>query len=247
MAKSVNGEKSGKMIFLNNIPVTYYLERKAVKNVNLRIKEDGTLHISASSKVSVAFIEAFIQRKSAVILSHIAHLEAIPVPEKIEYADGEEFFITGKSYILKLVGGEKEKAEIVGEEIILTITTDSTFESKKKVMRSFLGKIYDNILMDSCRRIYPEFHYLKIKFPKITVRGMKTRWGSCNPYKEHISLNRGLAKAPIECVDYVVYHEFTHYIHQDHSPQYYRALEKHCPNWKELRARLNSGNYLREG
>ena len=43
--------------FPDGSEISYELTRKPVKNVNLRVKEDGTLRISANSRVSVRHIE----------------------------------------------------------------------------------------------------------------------------------------------------------------------------------------------
>lgn len=43
--------------------ITYELTRKKVKNINLRIKPDGTVHVSASTAVTIAVIERFIREK----------------------------------------------------------------------------------------------------------------------------------------------------------------------------------------
>ncbi len=131
-------------------------------------------------------------------------------------------------------------AAISGQTITLTVTDDSTDESRKKAVKKMLNRQYDNILHAACKRIYPDFHYLKIKYPTITTKNMKTMWGVCRPFKNNINLNRALAQAPMECIDFVIYHEFTHYLHQDHSPEYYKALERHCPNWKELAEKLRA-------
>ena len=46
--------------------ITYELTRKKVKNINLRIKPDGTVHVSASTAVTIAVIERFIRKSDAV-------------------------------------------------------------------------------------------------------------------------------------------------------------------------------------
>ena len=46
--------------FPDGSEVLYELTRKPVRNINLRVKEDGTLRISANSRVSVKRIEEFI-------------------------------------------------------------------------------------------------------------------------------------------------------------------------------------------
>ena len=62
-------------ISLNGVSLEYELEYKKVKNVNLRIKSDGTVHVSASRRVSVRFIEDFMRSKADFILNALEKFE----------------------------------------------------------------------------------------------------------------------------------------------------------------------------
>ena len=52
--------KTQKSILLNGTALSYELERKKVKNINLRVKPDGTVHVSASRWHSMRSIEALL-------------------------------------------------------------------------------------------------------------------------------------------------------------------------------------------
>lgn len=67
-------------IQLKNITLTYLLERKPVKNINLRIKSDGSVCVSANNRVPVWRIEDFIIEKQDYIE------RAIPGVFEEEYA-----------------------------------------------------------------------------------------------------------------------------------------------------------------
>ena len=51
------------------------------------------------------------------------------------------------------------------------------------------------------------------------------------------------AEAPMPCIEYVVWHELTHFLHQDHSPAFYAALAKVIPDWRQRRESLNAYSY----
>ena len=71
---------------------------------------------------------------------------------------------------------------------------------------------------------------------------MVSQWGNCRAEKGILTFNTNLVYAPYECIDYVVLHEFTHFLQQNHSAQFYRELEKVCPDWKALKTRLKEIN-----
>ena len=56
-----------KEISLETRKIEYNLERKRVKNINLRIKSDGTVHVSANTRVPTEVIERFMHEKSVFI------------------------------------------------------------------------------------------------------------------------------------------------------------------------------------
>ncbi|MGL0910071.1 M48 metallopeptidase family protein [Faecalibacterium wellingii] len=41
-------------------------------------------------------------------------------------------------------------------------------------------------------------------FPRIHIRSMDTRWGSCLPQKAIITLNRHLLEMPVSCIDMII-------------------------------------------
>lgn len=67
---------------------------------------------------------------------------------------------------------------------------------------------------------------------KITVTGASRRFGSCSA-KNAICFSWRLMAYPQAAIEYVVVHELAHILHHDHSPAFYRAVEKVLPDYKE--------------
>lgn len=74
----------------------------------------------------------------------------------------------------------------------------------------------------------------------ITIRQMKTRWGSCNVRTHHININLALLQKPPFCLEYVVVHEMTHILEASHSTAFWAYMTQFYPDWKRVR------NYLRD-
>ncbi|OYP38116.1 metal-dependent hydrolase [Lachnotalea glycerini] len=53
-----------------------------------------------------------------------------------------------------------------------------------------------------------------------------------------MSLNSKLIEAPRNCIEYVVLHEFTHFIHPNHSKKFYDFVAMLMPDWKERKMEL---------
>jgi len=65
-----------RQIILNGKKIEYELQYKKVKNINLRIKPDCSVSVSANRRVPVADIEAFIVSKAEFILKALDKYES---------------------------------------------------------------------------------------------------------------------------------------------------------------------------
>jgi predicted metal-dependent hydrolase len=74
-------------------------------------------------------------------------------------------------------------------------------------------------------------------YTKLTIRGQRTRWGSCSQTGA-MSFNWRLLLAPEEVLDYVVEHEVCHLEVMDHSARFWQLLEARVPDWRDHAAWL---------
>ncbi len=176
-----------KKITLNGKEIEYNFEYKKVKNLNLRIKTDGRIYVSANRFISEKTVEEFMISRADLILSALLKFEKNSIQEKTPFFSEEEL----KDFIIAF-----------------------------------------------CKEIYPIYKNLNIKFPEIKFKKMVSRWGSCHTKNNILTFNLNLIYADEKCVKYVVFHEFTHFIHPNHSKNFYNELEKVCPDWKEHRKAL---------
>lgn len=91
------------------------------------------------------------------------------------------------------------------------------------------------------REIFPLFaDVLQNQPPLLKVRDMKSRWGVCCPAKRRITLALRLAEKPRRAVEYVVLHEYAHFLQLNHSPAFWDVVERFMPDYRERRALLKS-------
>ena len=67
---------------------------------------------------------------------------------------------------------------------------------------------------------------------------MKTRWGVCNKSSMTVTLNTTLIHKAVPLIDYVIIQELCHFKHMDHSPSFWKEVEKYYPYYKLARERL---------
>lgn len=106
---------------------------------------------------------------------------------------------------------------------------------------SMLLKWYKNMAKEVFKIYLDEAYYVfdeKIPYPKLKIRQMKTRWGVCNRKDNSVTLNLELIKKDKSCLNYVIVHELSHFVHFNHSKEFWCTVEKYCPDYKSVRKEL---------
>ncbi len=167
----------------------YIFERKKVKNINIRIKRDASVCVSA--------------------------------PKTCKISDVEKFILLKKQWI--------EKAQIRVRNNYEHQNAPCTV-TKQEALEMF------NEVSD---KIFPLFYKtLNGQKPLIKVRDMKTRWGVCKVQARQITLNLRLTQKPKEALEYVVLHEYVHFLVHGHGKKFWDTLSIYMPDYKWRRALL---------
>ncbi|MFW2513340.1 M48 family metallopeptidase [Demequina sp. SO4-13] len=74
--------------------------------------------------------------------------------------------------------------------------------------------------------------------PHVSLRIMKSQWGSCRAMTRRITLNIELARRGYDLAEYVLVHELCHLFELNHGPRFYALMDHHLPDWRERRRRL---------
>lgn len=212
-------------IVLDGKSIEYVFEHKRVKNINMRIRNDGSIYISAPYYVSQKKAESLLLSKGDFILKGLDSISRRPTESchSPVIEAGSYFTILGNRISI--------------DEVARIIEADYNDKEKfQKRYEAYRRQELQRITEDICREVYP---YFKIRtgrdYPEIKYRQMTSRWGVCMPGKNRITFSYNLFETPIECIRYVVCHEFTHFLVLNHSDKFYKELSKTYPNYEEAR------------
>lgn len=185
----------------------YELHLGGVKRLNLRIRPDGTIRVSAPRLTPQRRIDDFLSLYG----------------DKIEAAVA--------------------RAQARQQNDAPTLTKAQQAAQKERLL-AIIRECHQNLVLprfDALDLALTEQQRRFILSPTaIRVRAMKTRWGSCNCQKGTLNFNLHLIDQPIECIEYVVMHEFAHFVHPNHSPAYHALMSALMPDWKQRKARLHT-------
>ena len=227
---------------IDGILLEYSLERKNVKNLNLHVRKDGSVYVSANETVPEGKIDEFLISKGDFIRNAQDKFKEQeqyrPLPK--QYVSGETFYIQGRALRLKVTQTARDKIYSDGVYLFLDIKDQQNFAKKEQMVKRFLDKQCKAVFGEIVAELYPVFQKYGVAPPTLRIRNMDTRWGSCLPGKGIITLNKRLLEAPRNCIEYVVMHEFCHFIHPNHSKHFYDFLAMLMPDWKERKKVLDS-------
>ncbi len=192
-------------------------------------------------------------------ISHSNSLELI-IPKRCSLKEGEKFINDKidwiKKYSSKLIQKE-EKYLFFGQEILIQLRYDLfvkrpliKFENKVLLIKipsgsnCELNELYLAFLKRHAKKYLIErVNYLARKYNfkvnKISIRGQKTRWGSCSSSGK-LSFNFKLLRFRREVIDYVIIHELCHIKEMNHSKKFWKLVENFYPDYKALRRELKS-------
>lgn len=222
------------LIEMKDFSVT--LQRKKVKNINLRIKRTGEVCLSAPMKAPMESIQKFLHFKRPWIEMHRHRLCQLEQENTQQLLPGVCINFQGISHTVQLHETQaQQRIELSDEAIHFYIHPDTTQSHKELLLakwyRTKMEQIYPAIL-EKWQSI------MNVCVHKVSIRRMKSRWGSCHPIKKHITLNIRLIEKPLMCLEYVMVHELVHLFEANHNQRFYTLMSHYLPDWKCIKKQL---------
>jgi predicted metal-dependent hydrolase len=221
--------------------IQYTLSRKKVKNINLSLKPDLIVEVSASHDVPIEKIHSFVKRKASWIVKNKEYFKRSlsEIKYKKEYVNGETLKYLGRQYRLKVFQSNKEYVKCKRGYLNLYVKDKKDIARKIQLIDDWYKKKSIKIFNESLERVYRPIKKYNIPKPNITIRTMKARWGSCVEPKNKIIINSELINAPKFCIDYVILHELIHFKFRDHNKNFYKLQNTLMPDWKKRKEILD--------
>ena len=193
------------------------IKKKGNKNTYIRVDENNNIVVTTNYFITSNKIKKILD-------DNIKFLNKALNKEK-----REGFYLMGKKY------------DIIVDENIKNIEIDNNIIKVKslKYLNNWYKKEILKIFKDRLDFYYNKFDE-NIPYPILKIRTMKTRWGVCNRKVKSVTLNFNLVKYDYDCLDYVIVHELSHFVHFDHSKEFWNTVSKYYPNYKIIQKKLKN-------
>lgn len=163
------------------------------------------------------------------------------------YHHGDVLNLYDKEYQIAIDIIETTKNELIRNgEVLQFKVSDALNEEEQmktisKLVYKFIAKKYKPVIWNWLQELNQKHQFGVLKSTR--MKNNSTNWGSCSN-KGNINISVRLFLAPKEVVEYVLIHELAHLQEQNHGKNFWKIVEKACPNYKkqELWLKNNAKN-----
>jgi hypothetical protein len=208
------------------------------RTLGISVLTDSSVIVRAPYRASLKTIIRIVEEKGAWIRKHRDNYIQKPVRKlNSSFISGEKQLFRGKELVLQIIESKKQFILFNDKTVELGLENPSDALSVKRL-------IYKGY-KEEALRVYPEILGTLLKThgdqmfkpTGLTIRSMKSRWGSCSKQGK-ITLSTELIKLPDIFIEYVIIHELCHLKHHNHGKEYYKLLSELFPDWKKIRKGL---------
>lgn len=227
---------------INGEKLYFYIQRKKVKNMNLKVHRDKKVTVSIPMRLPLETAKSFVRSKASWIKKQQDFYDTyIEQQENENIENGGIAYFLGEKYEVKIIPGTKNEFTVTSGYLNLYIKEKyiNNVEYIRKTYNLLLKEYLFKILEPLILKYQQQMQIYEIPMPSVEIRQMKSTWGLCMPKRNKVKFNLNLIKKPISCIEYVVVHELAHFKHPNHSKDFYRFVEMFMPDWKERKKRLN--------
>lgn len=239
-------QKTSQHIEVAGMPVE--LVRGRVRNINLRVRPDSSVRVSAPRSVSLAQVEAFVASRATWIRRAQHRVAAAHEGHDATCRQGQTILLWGEPLTCHITSGEPMGRSRVARishgasELIVTVSDEVARDlaSHTDALQRALDTYLRTQLREAAEALLPSLEAtVGVKASGLRFRRMSSRWGSCNVRSGMITLNTQLVHHDPECLAYVLTHELCHLHEPSHNARFHALMDRFYPTWRTVRARLN--------
>jgi len=202
------------------------------KTASIKVTE-GVVSVVVPESLPLEKIQSLLNKKQRWIKEKLALQKHVISSKPKEFVSGEAFSYLGRNYRLKVIDGAYPDIKLYQGRFVVSVrdkTVNNSGAIKQLIIRWFKQRAESKLIEKTAR--YSKI--IGVNPVSVGVKTFQSRWGSCSN-KGDILYNWKIVMAPNRIVDYVVVHELCHILHHDHSPQFWKSVERYFPDYLECK------------
>jgi hypothetical protein len=234
--------QTANVLYGNELIPYEVLERPVRRTLGIEVHPDGRVLVLAPSQCDEATVEDKVRLRASWIsrqLAMFSRYERHTAPR--QYLGGESYRYLGRQYKLKVVGNDataaRDQVTLMRGQITVMGPNKFTPEKVKVLLRCWYLSRARDLFEVVLAEAFDTFGRRGLAKPRISVREMRSRWGSLSQGGQ-MTLNARLIQAPRPCIEYVIVHELCHLVHRNHSRGFFALLGQVLPDWQARKRRL---------
>lgn len=215
---------AGIILNVDGLEIPVSVVRKRVKNLNLRVRADGTVTLSIPQHLPLARAREFLDRKGGWIAERVRRNIERRLSPDLAGELPDRIPLWGK-----LVPRDSVQANS-GQAASDRDASGQGAPGQTTIDQAALDELYRTEVLRALPDVVERMEArIGVHAARWSVRVMKTRWGSCTPKTGAIRINARLAAYPPECLEFVVAHELVHLLEPSHNARFHALLDEFCP------------------
>jgi len=210
----------------------------ARRTLSIEVYPDSRVIVRAPPGCPTPLIAERVTKRAAWISRQLTEFERYrPRTPARQYVNGESHLYLGRQYRLKVESGRTVEVKLMRGEMRVTVPDNPGPERVNRVLHRWYLEHARTVFGDVLQVKLQQFPGLSV--PRLTVRSMKSRWGSLS-HAGTMTLNVSLVRAARPCIEYVVVHELCHVVFRNHDARFYKLLGRVMPDWAARKRRLEA-------
>jgi len=226
-----SADKKKQILIVNDEKLEYYLKYSRRKSVEIKIKADGQIYVSAPFYVPKKDVEAFLTNKFTWIKNKLTSLSSSGEEAKGNLTDRKSIPFFGKSVLFQIVEYDLKRVKTKLENGTLTVFIPKGFNEADKNLLAVetLRKFYIDKTREYIINKIPYYEKLiGVEVKAVKIKDQSTRWGSCSS-KMNLNFNFRLSMMTETAIDYIIVHELCHIKEMNHSKTFWRLVKSFYP------------------
>ncbi|MBN2601378.1 MAG: M48 family metallopeptidase [Candidatus Marinimicrobia bacterium] len=226
--------------YYRDIGTVEFVASKRARRLNISIRHNHSIRVAVPFGISLQNAYKFVDDHLDWIKNALQHVRRIEIIRQPRF--DSSFRTRDHQLVLQIHDKQYFSYQISTENI--TVYYPATVNAEDDNVQKIILKAVIETFREEAKQYMPDrvallANRFGFKFNRVFIKNLKSRWGSCSA-RNNINLNLQLMRFDDDVIDYLILHELLHIRIKNHSRDFWQALEKIYPRFRDAREILKS-------